>query len=379
MSLSVTPNLKDFEAAIDFLFAFQTLRTNYEINIIASDVKKYAEIGVFLSDMDLVKKVMRDVSIMMQKLFDADPVKFSHTDESNFTARNLGHFEAFKPSDPPAKLKRQELQQFQNNEKAKTKAIETLNQEQEKIRLPGLPEIALTAKKGIVVRRFRFHQLLCTLESELLGLTDNRLVLTEDVGINEILRKGEVWKDSIGFEHGEYTHRLQWLAVAVYFQWSKADLLRLYKGCSATLKRSVFEAFGMPNLKEISNATSADMAVPVSLWEFLFDCRQTRGQAQKTWPTYKGPSFDTKPWEAYRFAARSDSGRTPVIFNKMLRTDASFGLIFAYLTASEIKTLGIKDGNVLTSLSAYRKARQKDKESSKFDLNKFETPFDSTQ
>src|SRR5262249_14108202 len=96
----------------------------------------------------------------------------------------------------------------------------------------------------LFVRKVRFGRALRSVEAAL-GLTDQGHVFTgfgADTDVVSLVAKGLVWKDSISPNHGEYTHRLQWLAVAFgVMGFDGKKFLAAYTGSakhSATMKDS---------------------------------------------------------------------------------------------------------------------------------------------
>jgi len=379
MSQATQPSEEQYYQAIDYLFGFQTLATNYNIVITEEDKRKYAQIGAFFSDVPAVCIAMQNVSAWMLDKFKTFPQEFAYTSDAPFVRRMAGQKNAIDSSMPDLEGKKSKERSSIANAFGKSKSVmqEAFANKQEKLRALAREETidgGLEETDGVVVRRFRFRKLLAALESQKLGLKDSGTVYTDDVKIAPVLRAGEVWKDSIGFDHGEYTHRLQWLAIKCHFDWDQTTCLRLYKGTSATLKRSVYQAFGYGSIDQVPDA-DAQMALPVNVWAFLFDGREPRGNATQCWPTAPVSVQSGKEHEAYRFAGRTPSCRSPAFLNRILKAGAEFGLIHAYLAASSIKllepALGRADRNKPErSISEYRKDRLRAKT-----LRMFETPF----
>ncbi len=220
--------------------------------------------------------------------------------------------------------------------------------------MPALRQQGLLSPDGVLVRRFEFRPLLRVLEAEV-GFVDNGRIMFGDPGGPEfgiVLRAGEVWKDSIAFAHGEYTHRLQWLAISEHFKrvsgWDGPTVVRLYK-CAANPVKSIPK-------QAIQAAWAADKTVSLSeaLWNFLVDCFPTNAQA----PNQFEPANALAADEAgnpltYKYAGRTDSYRSPDTVMKLLKTNSTMGLIHAYVLSSYMKA---GDG----SLSQYRKTRLQD-------------------
>lgn len=379
------PTMEEFYKAIDDLFGFLTLETNFSIVIGKNEKECYARIGEFLSTPEQVFEAMRTIAKLMTELFVSNPEEYSHHPESNFLSRNLLQaLKVKKDSDSKEEDRKNKLSNYKNR-----KIPENLQSPhpkvQEAINLGGAlglhhsnsPKGMFVESEGLVVRRFSFRKLLIALEAKFLGFVDNGLILTEDVAIAKYLRTCEVWKDSIGIQHGEYTHRLQWLAIAVHFGWDRSLLATLYKGSSATLKKAAYECFGAVSLLDfVKKRDEQKLDVPVNLWEFLFDSREMRGQVLPYWPKDTGDISSNK-LQTYRYSHRSkNSCQSPAFMNKVLMSDASFGLIHAYLSASAIKLLDV--GNLKSiALNRYQKNRQELKVP-KFVLNQFETPLSPT-
>ncbi len=379
------PTIEEFFDAIDNLFGFQTLETNFGIIIGKEEKLCYAKIGEFLSAPDEVYEIMRVIAEYMTMMFKDGPEQFSHQPESGFVERNFLH--AGKVA---LDVKTKETERNQALLKYGNKAVpQKLQNPNAKVKeaidlthMVGHHHLNATKglfyeSSGLVVRRFSFRKLLIALEKEFLGFTDHGLILTEDVTIAKYLRSCEVWKDSIGIQHGEYTHRLQWLAIAIKFKWDKSLLATLYKGSSATLKKAAYECFGAASLPDfLIKRDQQKLDVPVNVWEFLFDSREMRGQELPCWPKDMG-KIEVNKYEAYRFSHRSkNSCQSPAFLNKALSTNAGFGILHAYLSASAIKLLDV--GNLKSiSLASYQKGRQELKKQ-KLILNQFETPLSPT-
>lgn len=383
MSDSVQPSEEEFFAALKFLFGFRTLGNNRGVVIDDEDIRKYAKIGAFLCDQAAVCVAMKDVSRWMLDKFKTFPEQFAYGDEAPFVQRMAGQRDHISNSQPDMtgvgkKERNSVIGSFGASKRVMLGAFD--NTQAAMRNLSASPEIGdglADAGNGVLVRKFRFRKLLAALEAEKLGLEDCDIVYTEDVKISNVLLTGKVWKDSIGFDHGEYTHRLQWLAIQCHFDWDKATCLRLYRGTAATLKASVYQAFGFASVNDVPDA-SADMALPVNVWAFLFDGREARGQARSCWPTVPASVTKGQEHEQYRHAGRTLSCRSPAFLNRILKASAEFGLIHAYLTASSIKLLEPALGRANPAspgraISDYRNERERLKHPPV--LQVFEMPF----
>jgi hypothetical protein len=90
-----------------------------------------------------------------------------------------------------------------------------------------------------------------------------------------LLRGKMFWKDSMDMEHGEYSHALQWLAIAFEFGARAADLYAK-----------------LPDYQ--SSSKKGSKAIP--LWSYVADCfpDTKKAEAELTSNTYRSPQMITK-------------------------------------------------------------------------------------
>lgn len=89
-----------------------------------------------------------------------------------------------------------------------------------------------------------------------------------------LLRDKWFWKDSMDMEHGEYSHALQWLAIAEQFDARAADLYSK-----------------LPDYK-----SGGKKGTSIPLWSFLADCfpDTKKAEPELTVNTYRSPQWITK-------------------------------------------------------------------------------------
>jgi hypothetical protein len=354
------------------------------------DLDRYAEIASFLTDETAFKAAMKRVETEMVSLFKQNPTDFEvavtggvyirqaalgpKRREAGYEAqakadleRNNGQRSILpqaKPKQPPKDFNEEARLAHNSGIQAAISKQTDVIRDREKQFLDNHPGYFIEDKeKDVVVRKFHFHRLLRAIEAKY-KFVDNGLILMDDLDgprFGHILSQGEVWKDSIAATHGEYTHRLQWLAVADHFRFSKEEVMRLYKGSSNQI-RSKYSAYydekNLPNTKYAS-----------SLWNFLFDCFAKSADAPVIWDGTISPvalkadrsskvlaDDEVALLGILRACGRSDSFRSPLNVTDMLRTDATMGLLHAYLSSSQIKTPLI-EGEKIGPLPAYRRDR----------------------
>ncbi len=111
------------------------------------------------------------------------------------------------------------------------------------------------------VRFYSFAKPLRSLEARF-GLSDmgrTFIGFVLDVTFTEMVGKCEVWKDSISRNHGEYTHRLQWMMIV--------GMLNLTKDVTQALYTNSVKVSAFP-MKDNSGKDRAT----TTLWDFLVDC-----------------------------------------------------------------------------------------------------------
>ena len=166
---------------------------------------------------------------------------------------------------------------------------------------------ALESKK----RLFSFAKPLAELEHEWLGLIDRRrtfIGFVPDVTFLEMVDAGEVWKDSLSDKHGEYTHRLQWLAFASALKQPKDTLNAMYKGSIVKSKAKMRDG-------KLRDTTL--------LWDFLVDCFPATGL------------FNAKT--SLKTHVVTDSFRSPRITTESLEATTKTPFITSYLRSSKAK------------------------------------------
>lgn len=292
----------------------------------AEDLDRYAAIASFMTDEMAFKTAMTAVATELENILNLAPEKYALQADSGVMTRRVG-MGANKIQENKALIGNQDF--------------------------PNPAEYRLISE-DLMIRTFRFRPLLQELERTLLGTTDNGRVMFGDPGDTEfgkVLRAGEVWKDSIAFNHGEYTHRLQWLAIAKHFegQYAQSTMLRLYK-CSGNPIKSAVRG-------TIEGLQLADKKVTISgaLWNFLVDCFPTNDQNGLSFcPDAPITGSATTDPNTFKYAGRADSFRSPDRVMAMLRKETGMTIIHSYVTSSYIK-IG------KASLSGYRRNRLQDK------------------
>jgi hypothetical protein len=362
------------------------------------DLDRYAAIGSFLTNEDAFKAAMREVAGQMLELLKGRPEEFEIAVNGGVHARQMALGAARTKAGFTAQAK-MDLEQRTGQQSILTKkepkqpkkgaadsgvaghnALVQRNIDEQISVIETREAQFLKSHPGfftsdsdaqVFVRKFHFHRLLKALEQPY-GFLDRNLILMGDYKeFARVLNDGEVWKDSIAPTHGEYSHRLQWLAVARHFRvdrdavkaFSTKDILRLYKGC-ANAMRSKYTAYYTDN--------AAVKTVASTLWNFLFDCFVQSHDAPTIWDgtvnvvdlsgdrTLKILNEDEKVFaQTLRACGRSDSFRAPANVTTMLRTDASMELLHAYIACSQLKTELKKDNP--QGLPAYRKDRLTEK------------------
>src|SRR5690606_24282300 len=84
----------------------------------------------------------------------------------------------------------------------------------------------------------------------------------------EVLRSLETWKDSIAQDHGEYTHRLQWLAAQIGLEFPLERIKHLYK----------YATSHEPTMMARNNGKNDK----TFLWDLLVDVFQNNGVYKAT-------------------------------------------------------------------------------------------------
>jgi len=174
-----------------------------------------------------------------------------------------------------------------------------------------------------IPRTFHFKRALLELEKPY-GFKNYDTILVGDAAklVQRLVREGATWKDSISFDHGEYTHRLQWLVIGHIMEangWKRSDLLLLYKD---SMTHEAEKDWYPPKGKEIPNSTKP---MPCYLWDFLVDCFE------------KIPAVS--PEDLLLHTIRSDSFRSPRnVVKYIMAHQGDYPVLFAYLTSSKAKT-----------------------------------------
>ncbi len=192
-----------------------------------------------------------------------------------------------------------------------------------------------------LTRQVHFRKLLIAMET-VLGLQDHHRVFWGNVPgamFTHMIRTMEVWKDSISLAHGEYTHRLQWLAIWKHFDLTADNFRDLYTNTTFLTVQSM-----MGLVQE-----------PQSLWTFLVDCFPVigaNGAAAANAPADMAAGLNTH--------VVSDSFRSPTnLTKKLFSTEAQTPLITGYLRSSKAK-LQLKmgqNGSYQEPLQPYRRRR----------------------
>ncbi len=382
----------------------------------AGDLDRYAAIASFLTHEDDFKAAMREVARMMLELLKAQPEEFeikvnggvygrqqalgAPRTSAGFTAqakldldqRDGGQSlvlqkapkQVKKGADPNPHLVPNALVQQRIDTQT-----DVIKQREQQFLANNPGYFTPDSTPDVFVRKFHFQRLLKALEQPFGFLDQNRILMgnLQGTAFADILKAGEVWKDSIAPTHGEYSHRLQWLAIAYHFQvdrggltaFSAADIIRLYKGSANAMRSKYTEYYATDN--------AAGKEVASSLWNFLFDCFAQSHDAPTIWSgtvnvvdltgdrRIKVLNADELVFaQTLRACGRTDSFRSPLNVTTLLRTDTTMGILHAYIACSQLKT-GLNNQNP-QGLPAYRKERLTAKYPDKFtnDLISFVPP-----
>ena len=197
------------------------------------DLRDYSEIASFLTNYDKARAAFEELDKTLFELAEKYP----------------------KQSFPHEK----HLSNLEDVERHKTEAVFGIFPKEENIALD----------KGKFLRKLSFRKPLQELETKLCGFIDKGRVFTgfvSDKFFAEVLQNLETWKDSIAQDHGEYTHRLQWLAAQIGLNIPMDRIKHLYKNATShepTMMR------GNSGEEEKSKAF---------LWDLLVDVFQNNGQ-----------------------------------------------------------------------------------------------------
>jgi hypothetical protein len=186
------------------------------------------------------------------------------------------------------------------------------------------------------VRRYHFGKTLREIESQF-GFSNTGKIFTGFVPVPtfiEMIQNMETWRDSIAFDHGEYTHRLQWMAIVFHFNYSRARLRDLYVG---TQKKAVAPG---------KMLDSANRERDVYLWDFVVDCFS---------------SVSVNVYDANGMIEThivSDSFRSPNNFTRYFRTCPETPFLRNYLNSSRAKlAIANAQQGQLEGLGKYRRTR----------------------
>jgi hypothetical protein len=253
------------------------------------DLEDYAKIASFLTAEERVVKALITVDRMLAE----KAMKFPKSKESDGWKRRQEHLEA---------LTREGLQTratyniFPMGERGEKDLVETV---------PTMREVA-------------FRKALREVELEKCGFIDKGRVFIGFVSpqfFRSVVSAKETWKDSIAADHGEYTHRIQWLTIAVGLELSFEKVGHLYSHAVDPEPVKMGRNRGDP----------AD----TYLWDVLVDSFQNNGK-------YKD---HPNAAELFQEAVVTDSFRSPNILNVFLLRDSAGRTPFltAYLHSSLAK------------------------------------------
>jgi len=204
------------------------------------------------------------------------------------------------------------------------------------------------------IRTLHFGKTLREVEA-MFGFVNKGRVFTgfvPDDTFREMVRDMETWKDSIAFDHGEYTHRLQWMAIAFHFNFPNARLKQLYTSSvpPGSERADFIESRGDPK--------------PKTMWDFVVDC----------FSSVTADHYDPIP--AVRTRIVSDGFRSPNVFTRYFRDCPDTPFISKYLHSSRAK-LQLTADDKFEGLTAYRRRRTQQKYGVAMD--KFDVVIDKQQ
>jgi hypothetical protein len=188
------------------------------------------------------------------------------------------------------------------------KRARALNMPEKEVQLPSPADF---------VRLYSFRKTLRAYEMDNLGLEDcGHVYYGNGLSIPERISQGQVWKDSIAADHGEYTHRLQWLAIH-YFLTEKVGF-----------KKDQFKSFYQSTIRagtaKMRNNSEEQEA---HLWDFLVDCfdvgAKNIGQRDQV--------------QAVKEYMLSDSFRSPNVTTGILQVCPQTPFIRSYLVSTRAK------------------------------------------